>query len=357
MGAVNLIAALIILGVLIFVHELGHFLVAKLCGVKVEKFSLGFGRKLLGKRVGETEYLISVFPLGGYVKMLGESDDGEIDPADAGRSFSAKPPLVRFLIVAAGPSFNLLFAYLVFIVVLLIGYPLDSAKIGTLVPKKPAAAAGLKPGDVVVSVDGKKVTFWEEMATEIIDSKGATISIGVRRGSESFTVAIPPEVVTEKNLLGEKMTRRIIGIGPSEEKILKKSGPGEAVVLGFTQTVNLIRITLVMMEKLVERAVPLDNIGGPIMIVAEAGKQAAAGGANFLFFMAALSVNLGVLNLLPIPVLDGGHLFFTLIEAVFRRPVSMKVREAAQQVGLILLIGLMILAFYNDIIRYFLRNG
>jgi regulator of sigma E protease len=357
MGAVNLLAALIILGVLIFVHELGHFLVAKLCGVKVEKFSLGFGRKILGRRIGETDYLISVFPLGGYVKMLGESDEGEIDPADAGRSFSAKPPMVRFCIVAAGPTFNLIFAYLAFIVVLLIGFPLDSTKIGSVVKGKPAATAGIMPGDVVVSVDGKKVEYWDEMATEIIDSKGATISLGLRRGSQTVSVAVPPEVASEKNLLGEKMTRRVIGVVRSDEKIVKKSGPGEAVVLGFNQTVNLIRLTLVMMVKLVERAIPLDNIGGPIMIVAEAGKQAAAGGANFLFFMAALSVNLGVLNLLPIPVLDGGHLLFTLMEAIFRRPVSMKVREAAQQVGLILLISLMILAFYNDIIRYFFRNG
>jgi regulator of sigma E protease len=357
MGPVNLIAALIILGILIFVHELGHFLFAKLADVKVEKFSLGFGRKLIGWRKGETEYLISIFPLGGYVKMLGENGEGEIAPEDTGRTFASKSPGVRFLIVAAGPTFNLLFAYLLFIIVLLIGYPLDSTKIKSVMEGKPAAQAGLKPGDMVVSVDGKKVQFWDEMAMEIMESKGNKLTLGVRRGDSLLTLQVSPETSSDKNLFGEQMTRRFIGVVRSDEKVLKKTGPVDAVIEGFNQTVNLVRLTLAMVVKLFERAIPLNNIGGPIMIVAEAGKQAAAGGVNFLFFMAALSVNLGILNFLPIPILDGGHLLFTFIEAVFRRPVSMKVREAAQQVGLILLISLMILAFYNDIMRYFLTNG
>lgn len=356
MGLINLLAALVILGMLIFVHELGHFLVAKLCRVKVEKFSLGFGRKIFGWRMGETEYLVSVFPLGGYVKMLGENES-EVDPAEAGRAFTAKPPLIRFAIIAAGPIFNLFFAYFIFILVLLHGYPFDSTAIGSVLPGKPAERAGLKAGDVVTSIDGKQVDVWDEMAMSIMDSRGSTIALKVRRGGEELSFSIAPEVISDKTILGETLSRRAIGITPSEQKIIKKFPLSQSLRDAFDQTVRMIGLTLLMLVKLVQRAIPLNNIGGPIMIVAEAGKQVSAGLSKFLFLMGGLSVNLGVLNLLPIPVLDGGHLFFTLYEAIFRRPVSMKVREAAQQIGLVFLISLMILAFYNDIVRYLLPNG
>lgn len=355
---VSIVSAIIVLGALIFVHELGHFLFAKLFGVGVEKFSLGFGKKLVGIKRGETEYLISAFPLGGYVKMVGEGgDDTELSEADKARSFAAKPPLQRIAIVAAGPVFNLFFAYLLFIVVYMVGVPAVTSKIGEVVKDKPAARAGVQAKDVVTAINGRPVTRWDEFARGIVESKGQPVDLQVRRGATVLSFRIVPESRTSKNLLGETVTSPVIGVVAAGETVIDRFGPGEAFLKGSAQTWNVIKITILSLVKLVERAIPLDTIGGPIMIAKMAGQQAAAGGVSFLAFMALLSVNLGILNLLPVPILDGGHLFFYCWELIFRRPVSMKAREIAQQIGLVLLIGLMVLAFYNDIVRYFLGTG
>ena len=353
----SIVSAVVVLGILIFVHELGHFIFAKLFKVGVEKFSLGFGPKLLGKKIGETEYLISAFPLGGYVKMVGEGTDGELSEEDKGRSFAEKTPLQRIAIVAAGPTFNLLFAWFVFILLFMLGVPAATTKIGEVVKEKPAARAGVVAGDVVTSVNGKSVARWEEMAAEIAAGKGASLIIEVKRGDQVKTFKIIPETRTGKNLLGETVTSPVIGVVASGDTVIDRFGPGEALVKGSLQAWNVTKLTILSLVKIVERAVPLDTIGGPIMIAKMAGQQAEAGGVSFLAFMALLSVNLGVLNLLPIPILDGGHLVFYLWELVFRRPVSQRAREIAQQVGLALLIGLMVLAFYNDIARYIVGQG
>ena len=354
---VTLLSAIVVLGVLIFVHELGHFFFAKLFKVGVEKFSLGFGPKLIGKKIGETEYLVSAFPLGGYVKMVGESTEGELCPDDQARSFAAKPPLQRIAIVAAGPVFNLLFAYVIFIAVFLIGVPSATTRIGEVVAGKPAASAGIKGGDLVTSINGKPVSRWDEFAKTIAESKGAPLAIQVQRSATTLSFTIVPENRTAKNIFGEAVTSPIIGVVAAGDTVVDRFGPGEAFVKGSFQTLNVIELTVLSLVKLVERAIPLETIGGPIMIAKMAGQQAAAGGVSYLAFMALLSINLGVLNLLPVPILDGGHLFFYFWELVFRKPVSMKTREIAQQVGLVLLIALMVLAFYNDITRYFLGQG
>ncbi|RNC67904.1 MAG: RIP metalloprotease RseP [Desulfuromonadales bacterium] len=353
----SVISAIIVLGILIFVHELGHFLFAKLFGVGVEKFSLGFGPKLFGKTIGETEYLISAFPLGGYVKMVGEGVEGELTEEEKRRSFAEKSPLRRIGIVVAGPGFNLVFAWLLFIVIFMIGVPAATSRVGEVVKDKPAALAGMVKGDLITAVNGKPVTRWDEMAAEIVAGKGAQLVIEVKRGSEVKTFRITPENRTGKNLLGETVTSPVIGVVAAGETVIDRFAPGDAVVRGTAQAWNVIELTVLSLVKIVERAVPLDAIGGPIMIAKMAGQQAEAGGVSFLAFMALLSVNLGVLNLLPIPILDGGHLVFYLWELIFRRPVSMRAREIAQQVGLVLLIGLMVLAFYNDIARYIVGQG
>lgn len=342
---------------LIFVHELGHFIFAKLFRVGVEKFSLGFGPKLVGKKIGETEYQISSFPLGGYVKMVGESAEGEISPDDKARSFAEKPPLQRIVIVAAGPVFNLLFAYLIFITVFMVGVPAATTRIGEVIEGKPAARAGIKGGDLITSVNGEPVTRWDDFAKTIAESKGAPVAIEVMRGAAPFSFTVVPESRTAKNLFGESVTSPVIGVVAAGETVIDRFGPVEAFVKGSAQTWNVIKLTLLSIVKLVERAIPLDTIGGPIMIAKMAGQQAAAGGVSFLAFMALLSINLGILNLLPVPILDGGHLVFYLWELIFRKPVSMRTREIAQQIGLALLIALMVLAFYNDIARHFLGQG
>jgi len=352
-----IIAAVVVLGILIFVHELGHFIFAKLFGVGVEKFSLGFGPKIIGKTVGETEYLLSAFPLGGYVKMIGESPDAELAEADQHRSFTGKPPLQRIAIVVAGPAFNLLFAALLFIVIYMIGIPAATTRIGEVIAGKPAAVAGLQVKDLVRSVNGKEVSRWDDFSTIIAESKGAPLEIVIERQGALHTFTIVPETREGKNLFGEKIVYPVIGVVAAAEMVTDRYGPGDAVIKGCQQTWKVIKLTLLSIIKMIERVVPLDSVGGPIMIAKMAGEQAAAGGVNFLAFMALLSINLGVLNLLPVPILDGGHLFFYTWELIFRKPVTMKAREIAQQIGLALLIGLMVLAFYNDIIRYVVNKG
>lgn len=381
----TIIYAIIALGVLIFVHELGHFLLAKLFRVKVEKFSLGFGPKLFSKQIGETEYLLSAFPLGGYVKMFGEtgfieggethhqatpdsnvSDEEsgelvegprELTEAEKERSFFHKPPLVRIAIVMAGPVFNLAFAWLAFILLCMLGVPTITAKIGDVIKDKPAARAGIQKDDVITGINGKPVKQWDDIAEMISASKGQTISLSVNRGGQDKQFSIIPEPRVSKNLFGEQVSGFAIGVASAAEIITQKYGPIDAFSKGTAQTWKVIDLTFTSLIKMAQRVVPMDSVGGPIMIVKMAGEQAAAGGSNFLAFMALLSINLGVLNLLPVPVLDGGHLFFYFWELIFRRPVNQKVREYAQQIGLMLLLGLMALAFYNDIIRYFVGQG
>ncbi|KAB0666210.1 RIP metalloprotease RseP [Oryzomonas japonica] len=381
-----IVYAVIVLGVLIFVHEFGHFLVAKLFNVRVEKFSLGFGPKLAGKKIGETEYLVSAFPLGGYVKMFGEGgfieggeshhpaseDEEENSAAVAGeaaaasrelteeeksRSFAHKPPLARIAIVMAGPVFNLVFAWFAFIVLCMLGVPSITPKIGEVLKDKPAAKAGIQKNDVVTAINGKAITHWEEVAEAIAAAKGKPVVVAIKRNAADLQFTILPEPRISKNLFGEKVNGFAIGVASAGEVVTEHFGPLQSVVKGTVQTGKVIEITVMSLVKLAQRVVPLDTLGGPIMIAKMAGETAQAGGSSFLAFMALLSVNLGVLNLLPVPVLDGGHLFFFFWELVFRRPVSQKAREYAQQVGLMLLLGLMALAFYNDIIRYFVGQG
>ena len=379
----TVIYAIIVLGILIFVHELGHFLLAKMLGVGVEKFSLGFGPKLLGKKIGETEYLLSAFPLGGYVKMFGEGgfiEGGEQDPrpvdenAQSGelsepvmreltedekaRSFAHKPVLARIAIVMAGPIFNLLFAWLIFIVLFTIGVPAVTTKIGEAVKDKPAVRAGMQGGDVIIAINGKAIDRWDQIAEGVAASKGKPLELSVKRGEQQLTFNITPEARISKNLFGEQVNGYAIGVASAGEIVTERFNPWRAFIKGSEQTWKVIDLTVMSLVKMVQRIVPMDSVGGPIMIAKMAGDQASAGIAPFLAFMALLSVNLGILNLLPVPVLDGGHLLFFFCEMVFRRPVPQKIREYAQQIGMVLLLGLMVLAFYNDIIRYFVsRQG
>jgi len=347
----SILFAIIALGALIFIHELGHFILAKTFGVGVEKFSLGFGPKVFGKKVGETEYLLSALPLGGYVKMVGEGDDVELPEEAKEHSFSDKPAVKRILIVAAGPVFNLLFALVIFVAIFMLGVPAVTTKIGEVLPGKPAAKAGLLAGDRITAVDGKRVDRWDDFAKVIALGKVAPHDIEVLRGQAPLRFRMVPESKTTKNLLGDTVTQPVIGVVAAGDTVIDHFPPGEALERGALQFWNVTKLTVLGFVRLVQRAIPLDTLGGPIMIVKMAGQQAAMGKTNFLAFVALLSINLGVLNLLPVPILDGGHLAFFLIEIVIGRPVSKRSREIAQQVGLVLLISLMMLAFYNDIAR------
>ena len=355
----TIISAIVLLGILIFVHELGHFLFAKLMGVKVEKFSLGFGPKLLGKKIGDTEYLISAFPLGGYVKMLGEnvlegSEEEEVEELseeDKKRAYSHQPVWKRFLIVFAGPVFNILFASLVFAFIFLGGMTVLYPDVGEIMKDTPAERAGLMEGDRIMEIDGVEIPEWSRMTGIIYESPEKELVFKIKRGDDIIEHTIAPERKTVKNIFGEDKEIGLIGIRPSGESFTREVGPIDAVKNAVLKTVEISVLTVVAIVKLIQRAIPADNLGGPIMIVQMAGKQAAEGAVSFFFFMAVISINLGIINLFPIPVLDGGHLVFMGIEAVRKRPLEDKTIILAQKVGILILITIMAFAFYNDIIR------
>lgn len=344
----------IVLGVLIFFHELGHFLCARIFGVGVEKFSLGFGPKLAAKTVGRTEYRISAIPLGGYVKLVGESPDVEVDPDDINASFSHKPVFKRMLIVAAGPFFNFFLALVIFFGVFSIsGVMVMEPVFGEIRSDSPAEEAGLEPQDRVAAVDGAPISTWTEMAEKITGSEGDAIKLTIDREGTIFDVRIAPEKKPMENLFGETVDRYVIGVTAAGKVTTERLNPAVALVESIHRTYMIIELTIVSVAKLIKGSIPADNLGGPILIAQMAGEQVRQGLVSLLFFIAVVSINLGILNLLPVPVLDGGHLLFFAIEAVRGKPLSIPLREKAQQVGLFLLLMLMIFVFYNDIMRFF----
>lgn len=439
-----IIYAAVLLGVLIFVHEVGHFILAKLMGVKVLKFSLGFGPKVLGRKFGETEYLLSAVPLGGYVKMLGEEPGEELSDADRNRAYNAQPVWKRFLIVFSGPLFNLVFAAFVFVLIFFSGVPVPLPDIGNVQESSPAAAAGLMTGDKVQEINGRAIESWHDISEILSDKPAETLLFKVKRNDRVIEIPVHPVKKIDRNIFGEEkefwyigaeplllpvvgevmkgsradkaglmrgdrileiegatlktwqdMTARIyanpekpigftiqrgeqvmemtitpkkeifktpdgeekpmgiIGIKPKGNDFIRKYGLPEAATLGLKRTWDLSALTVLSIVKLIQRVIPSSTIGGPIMIFQMAGEQASQGAMNFFTFMAVISINLGILNLLPIPVLDGGHILFLGIEAVRRRPLSENAVMIAQRVGLAFLLALMAFAFYNDIVRLF----
>lgn len=351
----TLLYAVILLGVLIFVHELGHFIVAKLLKIKVLKFSLGFGPKVTGATYGETEYLLSAIPLGGYVKMLGQSDtpgeEEEISEADKPRAFNFQPIWKRFAIVFAGPLFNVLFAAMLFYFIFLGGVPYLLPEVGEVTAGTPAQGAGIQKGDRIAVIDGIPIERWDDMTALIHKSPGKPLSIKISRDGTDIPLTIIPERKTVKDIFGQGKEVGLIGITPAGTTKVTREGPVQALGSAVRRTWEISVLTLVSIIKLIQRVIPADTIGGPIMIVQMAGQQASQGAMNFFMFMAIISINLGVLNILPIPILDGGHLLFMGIELVRRKPLSERSMLMAQRVGLALLVTLMVFALYNDIIR------
>jgi regulator of sigma E protease len=354
----TVISAIFVLGMLIFVHELGHFLVAKLAGVGVNTFSLGFGPRLLGIKRGGTDYRLSAIPLGGFVRMVGEHPGEEIDPQDIPRSFSHKPVAWRLAIVAAGPICNIIFALATYYLLLMAwGLPTMTTQVGEAIKDQPAALAGLETGDRVLAIDGLPVEHWGEIASAVQGSQGRPIQILVDRRGRQVSLSVRPQAHQMKDIFGEERQVFRVGIKASGETIIKPVGAVQAVGMALNKTYLAGEIIVVSVVKLVQRKVPADTLGGPILIAQVAGEAARHGLAPLLDLAALLSVNLAILNLLPIPALDGGHLFFFLVEAITRRPVSISVREKAQQVGMALLIMLMAFIFYNDIARLIAGGG
>lgn len=437
---------LIVLGILVTFHELGHFLAARWVGVRVLKFSLGFGPKLIGRRIGETEYLVSTVPLGGYVKLFGEEETEALTQAEKQRSFAHQSLPRRMLIVAAGPGFNFLLSYLIFTAWLATGAPLfvptfqDLAPdVEAILPGSPAQEAGIKVGDRILRVNDRDIATQTDLLDAIAKSHGKTLTLDVRRGKEIKTFVLTPSKTTAKasgqggdtyrigieeappvvtgvmagspameagfksgdrvvRISGEKidtwsqMTGYIrdsanrplpiqverngklvdltvtpvpeqtvvdgqqveigkIGISGPGRSLIRASTPLLAAFHGLRATWGWTELTVVGIYKMLAGEISSKNIGGPLTIASISGEAGEQGASSVIFLIAILSINLGVLNLLPIPVLDGGHLLFFSIEAIIKRPLGDRQREIAQRVGLLLLVGIMLFAFWNDIER------
>lgn len=369
----TILFAILLFGFLIFIHELGHFIFARINGVKVLKFSLGFGPKLIGKKIGDTEYLISAFPLGGYVKMAGEDPEEKTEVAEKGFSsppfagareatedpeklYKNKSVYGRASIIFAGPLFNFLIAVVIFFFIFIIGVPTLLPVIGEVMPDTPAGRSALLKGDRVLEINGVPLRDWNEMTRIIQESADKEIIMKIQRNEEVFIMPIVPENKTIKNIFGEDVQAGVIGVKPSEETTIIKEGFFSSIKNAFSRTWEISSLTVVGIVKLIQGVLPGDTIGGPILIFQLAERQAEAGFLNFFVFAAVMSINLAILNLLPIPILDGGHLFFLAIEAIRGKPLKEKTIAFAQRVGLALIMALMIFAFYNDIARIITGN-
>lgn len=344
---------LLVLGGLIFFHELGHFLVARSLGMGVSTFSLGFGPKLLKHTFGKTEYCLSLIPLGGYVSLVGEEDDAELPEGfSEAESFSRRPPWQRLLVVAAGPLANILMAWVIcWILAFSYGQAYILPDIGGVEENGPAAQAGIQAGDTVLAVDGEPVRDWVVMSQRIAASEGRPLRLEVSRGGHSVAYTVTPVAAVRKTIFGEEEKTWRVGIRASGKTANVELGLGQSAVAGAERTWDMVHLTWTGFVKLAQRVVPLDQVGGPIMIAQMVGQQAQEGLANVLALTALISINLAVLNLLPIPVLDGGHILFCALETLLRRPVSRRVRLVTTQAGFAFLIGLMVLATFNDVWR------
>ncbi|WP_255992882.1 RIP metalloprotease RseP [Clostridium perfringens] len=329
-----IIFALLAFSALILVHELGHFIVAKLNGIYVEEFAIGMGPKLFGVKVGETEYNLRILPFGGFVKMLGEEDE-----SDDSRSLNAKTPIQRILVMGAGAFMNYVLALIIFI-----GLAMSSGfaenKVASVVPNSPAQKIGIEQGDEFLKIDGNKIHTTDDFRMGLVLAKGNPVELEIKRGNDVLTKTVQP-------ILNESGVYQVgIGYGFVEKPTLL-----QGIKQGFNETRSLVSQSFIALKTIVTGEANLKtDVGGPVTIIKMSGQAAKAGANTLLWFMAFLSVQLAVFNLLPFPALDGGRIFIELIQMIIRKEIPAKYIEAVNTVGFMLLMGLMVLVTIKDII-------
>jgi regulator of sigma E protease len=342
--------SLLILGVLVIVHEAGHLVVARWAGVRILRFSVGFGPRLWTFKRGHTEYAISAIPLGGYVKMSGEQ---RAEHAHKPYDYLSKPPGARALIIFAGPFVNYLVAFLSLWTVYVIGYPELLPAVGKIVDGMPAQAAGIAVGDHILAVNNAQVRTWEELTTAVYASPDRPITLRIERQGEERTVRLTPDAKDITDPLGRRKTIGLIGVGPSGEFRPYKLGPVEAFGRAFRQQIQWTEETFAAMGSLLTGRLALrDSVTGPIGLVYLTSDAVKLGVAPVLFLASLFSLSLGIFNLFPIPILDGGHLFFLLVEKLRGKAVSIRIQERAAQVSFVLLMTLVLVISFNDLNRF-----
>ena len=346
----GILVALLVLSVLIFFHELGHFTAARYFGVQVDVFSIGFGKKLYSKMIGKTLWSISAIPLGGYVKMKGQDDTDPTKVSSDEDSYNSKKPWQRIIILLAGPFANFLLAFILYFAIANIGVPKLLPFIGKVGKETPALQAGLLKDDKILQINSNKIDYWEDIGKNINASEG-DITVTVDRNHTLNTIQLTPKTIEDKNLYGETITRKIIGISPLGKQTTVSYGIADGLTYAWNETKKASFLIVESLQKLITGAVSADKLGGVISIVDVTAKASHAGILALLFFTALISVNLGVLNLLPIPALDGGHIMFNLYEMLTGKTASDKVMMTITMIGWMLLFALMGLGLYNDITR------
>ncbi len=346
----SILVSLLVLSILIFFHELGHFSVARFFGVRVDVFSIGFGKKLFTKKIGDTQWSLSLIPLGGYVKMKGQDDSDPTKISYDDDSYNIKKPWQKIIILLAGPFANFLLAFILYFAIANLGVPKLLPNIGTVGTDTPAFQAGLLKDDKIVQINGTNIKLWESIGKKINEAKG-DITLIINRDNRLMTINLVPKVIDDKNIFGEKITRKIIGISPTGEQTKLYLGLFEGLGYAWEETKKASMLIVQSVQKLITGVVDTDKVGGIITIVDVTAQATSAGILSLFFFTALISVNLGVLNLLPIPALDGGHIMFNLYEMITGKTASDAVMWYLTIVGWGMLLSLMLLGLYNDINR------
>ncbi|MDR2099287.1 MAG: RIP metalloprotease RseP [Campylobacteraceae bacterium] len=350
----GIIYSIIALSFLIFFHELGHFVAARAFKVKVEVFSIGFGRKLFKKVLGGTEYCISAIPLGGYVQMKGQNDFNPNERSDDFDSYDTKAPWQRIIILFAGPFANFILAFLLYIWIGSLISPL-APQIGSFSENSAAYKAGLQVNDTIKTINGKEVNIWHDIRDIINDSSGE-VNLTVLRDGQLLSFHLTPTIADEQNIFQESIKVRLIGISPSGALLHGYYKGLNGVKYAWSEFVFASTLTFKSIEKLVSGEVSPKNLTGIIGIVDVSSAAAKTSFASFLFLIAIISVNLGIVNLLPIPALDGGHIMFNFYEMIFRRAPNEKVFYYMTVAGWIFLLSLILFTVYNDIARLLAGN-
>ena len=347
---------IILLGVLVFVHELGHFMAARSVGMRVEKFYIGYNLFGLGikKLYNGTEYGIGLFPLGGYVKVAGVIDES-LDPNIKGNDdeFNSKSPLQKIWFLSAGVIMNMILAFIIFTLITInlgIGNVSNSSVVGNTIPNYPSEKIGIEKGDKIIAINEVSISNWDELTSIIHNKPNEKIFITWERNNSIFSDSITT-IASEKLVEDEIKEIGMIGISPVVTQ--NKVSLIESIFEGYNKTIYWFTMTAKSLSMIITGSASLNDIGGPIMIAKMAGESAKAGIWTWLNLMAVISINLAFLNLLPIPGLDGGHIFFTAIEGIIRRELPMKLKLGIQQFGMLMLLSLMILVIYNDVTRLF----